>query len=165
MRKALAGLVLALGCLAGAQADWYVQAVIPETIAVRTPTTTIAFEIDRANYPPPRFPARYPATSPSNGLLPVQVFVNHPGSWNLLLALPALATEGGERTLPPDRILFRVDGGPWLRGSASPVLFYTGSGPTEGWEELRLEFAIELRGDEPAGTYAVNVVITGILGP
>jgi len=165
MRKTLAGLVLLVGSLAGAQASWYLQAVIPETIAIRTPTTTIAFEIAREDYPPARFPARYPATSPRDGMLPVQVFVNHPGSWNLLLAIPELTAEGGERSLSPDRILFRVDGGPWLRGSASPVLFYTGSGPTGDWEELRLEFAIELRGDEPAGAYAVNVVITGILGP
>ncbi len=161
---------IAFGLLPGllvvlAQASWYVQTVIPEAIALRTPTTRIAFELGLEDYPPERFPARYRATVPEGGILPVQVFVNHPGTWNLLLSVSEFQPEAGGPPLPPDRILFRVDRGPWLRGSANPVLFYTGSGPTGGWQELRIEFVLELRGNEPAGAYALNVAITGILGP
>ncbi len=165
MRKLMAGLVLGLWGWAQAQTSWNVQAVIPEAIALRTPTNTIAFELSLEDYPPERFPARYRPSAPEGGVLPVQVFVNHPGSWNLLLSIPEFVAEGGDEVLSPDRILFRVDEGPWLRGSAAPVLFYTGSGPTGGWQELRLKFLLELKGNEPAGTYVVDVVITGILGP
>ena len=151
--------------LAYAQATWYVQTVIPEVISMRTPTTTIGFELNLQNYPPPAFPARYAATQPEGGVLPVQVFVNQPGVWSLLLEIPDLLDESGNRLIPSEQILFRVDDGPWIRGSSAPQEFYTDVGATEGWKELRLEFALELKGNEPPGTYAVNVVVSAIREP
>ncbi|HGY09011.1 MAG TPA: hypothetical protein ENK37_03000 [Oceanithermus profundus] len=151
--------------LAFAQATWYVQTVIPEVISVRTPTTSIGFELSLENYPPPQFPARYAATSLEDGVLPVQVFVNEPGVWSLLLEIPDLLDESGNRLIPAEQILFRVDGGPWLRGSNGPQEFYTDVGATDGWKELRLEFALELKGHEPPGEYAVNVVVSAIREP
>jgi len=148
-----------------AQATWYVQAVIPEVISVRTPTTAIGFDLNLENYPPPQFPARYQATSPENGVLPVQVFVNEGGVWSLMLEIPDLLDENGNRLLPAEQVLFRVNGGPWLRGSNAPQEFYTDVGATEGWKELRLEFAMELKGNEPPGDYAVNVVVSAIREP
>ena len=148
-----------------AQATWFVQAVIPEVISVRTPTTTIGFELNLQNYPPPSFPARYAATAPEDGVLPVQIFVNQPGVWSLLLEIPDLLDESGNRILPSDQILFRVNDGPWLRGSSAPQVFYTDVGATEGWKEIRLEFALELKGNEPPGNYAVNVVVSAIREP
>jgi len=150
---------------AWAQATWYVQTVVPEVISVRTPTTTIGFELNLQNYPPPTFPARYPATTPEDGVLPVQVFVNRPGVWSLLLEIPDLQGEDGERLIPAEQILFRVNEGPWIRGSSAAQEFYTDVGTTEGWKEIRIEFALELRGNEPPGVYAVNVVVSAIREP
>lgn len=150
---------------AWAQATWYVQTVVPEVISVRTPTTTISFELNLQNYPPPAFPARYPATSPEDGMLPVQVFVNQPGVWSLLLEIPDLLDENGNRLIPAEQILFRVNDGPWLRGSNAPQVFYTDVGATEGWKEIRLEFALELKGNEPPGNYAVNLQVSAIQEP
>jgi len=158
-------LVLLLAGLAGAQATWYVQTIIPEVISVRTPTTTIGFELDLTNYPPPSFPARYPATVPEGGVLPVQVFVNEPGVWSLLLEIPDLFDENGQRLIPARQILYRVNDGPWIRGSGAPQEFYTDVGATNGWRELRIEFALELLGNEPPGEYAVNVVVSAIREP
>jgi len=148
-----------------AQATWFVQTVIPEVVSVRTPTTTIAFELSLQDYPPPSFPARYPASSPKEGVFPVQVFVNEPGVWSLLLEIPDLLDDNGNRLIPSRQILFRVNGGPWIRGSSAPQVFYTDVGATEGWLELRLEFALELEGNEPPGNYAVNVVVSAIREP
>jgi len=158
-------LVAILAPLAYAQATWYVQTVIPEVISVRTPTTTIGFELNLQNYPPPTFPARYAATVPEDGVLPVQVFVNQPGVWSLLLEIPDLLDEDGNQLIPSDQILFRVNDGPWIQGSSAPQEFYTDVGATEGWKEIRLEFALELKGNEPPGSYAVNVVVSAIREP
>ncbi len=161
----LLGGLLLLVPLGHAQATWVVQTVIPGVISVRTPTTTIAFQLDLGSYPPPAFPARYPATSPKGGVLPVGVFVNQTGVWNLLLEIPDLLDERGNRLIPSDRILFRVNQGPWLRGSSAPQVFYTGVGKTQGWREIRLEFALELTGREPPGRYAVNVAVSAVREP
>jgi len=157
------GLVVALSAgVAAAQATWIVESLIPEVISIRVPTTTIAFAIDPATYPPAAFPARYAATTPDGGVLPVQVFSNAEGVWSLLLEIPAMRTVDGAAAIPADRVLVRVNGGIWLRGSGTSQIVYTQSGPTADWQEIRLEFALELLGDEPAGSYAVNVVVTAI---
>jgi hypothetical protein len=140
-----------------AQATWYVQTVIPEVISVRTPTTTIGFELNLQNYPPPAFPARYEATAPEGGVLPVQVFVNQPGVWSLLLEIPDLLDENGDRMIPAEQILFRVNDGPWIRGSRSPQEFYTDVGATEGWKEIRLEFALRALVTLAATSYIMDI--------
>lgn len=76
MRALLVGLFLGLAP-ALAQATWILQTLIPETVAIRTPTTQIVFELK--DYPPKAFPALYPASNLEGGVLPVQVFSNAPG--------------------------------------------------------------------------------------
>ncbi len=163
------GVILAIAVVvamnaASAQATWIVQSLIPEVISIRVPVTTIAFAIDPATYPPESFPARYPATTPEGGVLPVQVFSNADGVWNLLLEIPAMQAMDGA-VIAPDHVLVRVNGGIWLRGDGTPQIVHTQSGPTADWEELRLEFALELLGNEPAGSYAVNVLVAAIREP
>src|SRR5690606_2427430 len=163
------GVILAIAVVAAmgtasAQATWIVQSRTPAVISTRVPVTTIAFAIDPATYPPETFPARYPATTPEGGVLPVQVFSNAEGVWNLLLEIPAMqATDGA--MVSADHVLVRVNGGIWLRGDGTSQIVHTQSGPTVDWEELRLEFALELLGNEPAGSYAVNVLVTAIREP
>lgn len=150
---------------AAAQATWTVESLIPDVISIRVPTTEIAFAIPAADYPPETFPAQYPATTPEGGVLPVQVFSNAEGVWSLVLEIPEMRTLDGGDVIPADRVLVRVNGGVWLRGDGNPQVVHTQSGPTVGWEELRLEFALELQGDEPAGAYAVNLLVTAIREP
>jgi len=148
-----------------AQATWTVESLIPDVISIRVPTTEIAFAIPAAEYPPETFPAQYPATTPEGGVLPVQVFSNAEGVWSLVLEIPEMRTLDGGDVIPAERVLVRVNGGVWLRGDGNPQVVHTQSGPTLGWEELRLEFALELQGDEPAGAYAVNLLVTAIREP
>ncbi len=163
MAVAAIGAWLALAAVQG-QASWTAQTVIPGVLAIRTPTTHIAFALTLESYPPERFPARYPATDPEGGVLPVQVFSNAEGIWSLYLEVPDMVTEDG-RTIPARQVLFRTNGGTWTRASNVPQEFYTDRGPTNGWKEIRLEFALELLGNEPPGHYQVDVAISGIREP
>lgn len=147
---------------AWAQATWIVQTLIPETIAIRTPTVEITFDLK--DYPPKSFPAQFPASFPE-GVFPVQVYANAPGVWSLLLQVPDLKDPTGEVILPARQILYRVNGGLWLRADGTPQILYTQAGPTPGWLELRLEFALELLGNERAGRYAVQALITALRQP
>lgn len=162
MRSLLAAwLVLTASALA--QATWVVQTLIPETIALRTPTTEIAFDLK--DYPPRGFPATYPASNLEGGVLPVQVFSNAPGVWSILLQIPDLKSQTGETLLPARQVLYRVNGGLWLRADGTPQIVYTQSGPTGDWLELRLEFALELLGNERAGAYVVQALVTALRQP
>ncbi|MCS7217556.1 MAG: hypothetical protein NZ846_01035 [Thermus sp.] len=162
MRPWLASLALLLAP-ALAQATWIVQTLIPETIALRTPTTEIAFDLK--DYPPKSFPAIYPASNLEGGVLPVQVFSNAPGVWSLLLQIPDLKDPGGALLLPARQVLYRVNGGLWLRADGTPQIVYTQAGPTAGWLEIRLEFALELLGNERAGSYVVQALVTALRQP
>ncbi|KGQ21911.2 hypothetical protein [Thermus filiformis] len=148
--------------LALAQGSWILQTLIPETIAIRTPTVQIGFDLK--DYPPKAFPALYPATEPQGGMLPVQVYSNAPGTWSLLLQIPDLTDQKG-LLIPARQILYRVNGGLWLRADGTPQIIYTQTGPTPGWLELRLEFALELLGTERAGTYSVQALVTALREP
>ena len=97
MRALLLSLALAMAP-ALAQATWIVQTLIPEAVALRTPTTQIVFELK--DYPPKTFPATYPASNLEGGVLPVQVFANTPGVWSLLLQIPDLKDPSGALLLP-----------------------------------------------------------------
>lgn len=158
----LTGLILLLAP-ALAQATWIVQTLVPETIALRTPTTQIAFDLK--DYPPKSFPATYPASNLEGGILPVQVFANAPGVWSLLLQIPDLQDQNGALLLPAKQILYRVNGGLWLRADGTPQIIYTQAGPTGDWLEIRLEFALELLGNERAGSYVVQALVTALRQP
>ncbi|WP_448566227.1 hypothetical protein [Thermus sp.] len=162
MKALLAGLLLALAP-ALAQATWIVQTLIPETVALRTPTTQIAFDLK--DYPPKSFPATYPASNLEGGVLPVQVFSNAPGVWSLVLQIPDLKDQSGQLLLPARQVLYRVNGGLWLRADGTPQIIYTQTGPTGDWLELRLEFALELLGSERAGSYVVEALVTALRQP
>lgn len=156
--------VLAVG-VAFADGTWEVETLVPELISIRVPSTLIAFGFDPATYPPEAFPARYPALRPEGGVLPVAVFSNAAGTWSLLLAVPDLVDGVTGARIPAAQVLFRVDDGPWTRASAAPQIAYTGVGPTNGWRELRVAFALELRGGERNGAYRVDAVVGAIHEP
>ncbi|GGN00892.1 hypothetical protein GCM10007092_13680 [Thermus composti] len=162
MRNLLAALALTLAP-ALAQATWVLQTLIPETVALRTPTTEIAFDLK--DYPPKAFPATFPASNLEGGFLPVQVFANAPGVWSLLLQIPDLKDETGAILIPARQVLYRVNGGLWLRADGTPQIVYTQSGPTGDWLEIRLEFALELLGTERAGRYVVQALVTALRQP
>lgn len=153
----------ALVASAAAQATWEVETLIPELISIRVPTSTIVFGLDGTAYPPDAFPARYPATVPEGGVLPVQVFSNAESTWSLVLEIPDLLDPAGVAIVPAERILFRVNEGLWLRGSGGPQIVFTGVGPTFDWLELRIEFALELTGTELAGAYRVAALVSAVL--
>jgi hypothetical protein len=162
MKAFLAGLLLFLAPTL-AQATWIVQTLIPETVALRTPTTQIAFELK--DYPPKSFPTTYPASNLEGGVLPVQVFSNAPGVWSLVLQIPDLQDQSGQLLLPARQVLYRVNGGLWLRADGTPQIIYTQTGPTRDWLEIRLEFALELLGSERAGSYVVQALVTALRQP
>lgn len=164
-RVAATVVALLMASAAWAQATWHVDVLVPDVVSVRVPTTHIAFAISIDEYPPTAFPARYPATSPEGGVLPVQVFSNAQGPWSLLLQVPDLAGSQGQGNISPDHVLYRVDGGLWQHASAVPQVIYVGSGPTTNWREVAVEFAVELTGTETAGSFAVDAYLTGSGGP
>lgn len=151
--------------IGSAQATWLVESLIPEVISIRVPTTTIAFDLDRATYPPAEFPARYAATEPAGGVLPVQVFSNADGLWSLMLEVPDLINDAGVTVVPANQVLYRVNGGLWLRADGNPQIVYSQSGVTTGWLEIRIEFALEVTGSEKAGDYLVNAVLSASREP
>ena len=157
-------LLLLLGSVT-AQATWHVESLIPEVLSLRAPTTTIAFDLAPASYPPAEFPATYPASEPEGGVLPVQVFSNAEGVWSLVLEVPDLLSIEGATLVPADQVLYRVNDGSWLRADGNPQVIYTQSGPTVGWLELRLEFALELTGSERAGDYLIEALVTATREP
>ena len=162
MRALLLSLALAMAP-ALAQATWIVQTLIPEAVALRTPTTQIVFELK--DYPPKTFPATYPASNLEGGVLPVQVFANTPGACRPLLHRAEREGPGGSRLLPARRGLVRAPGGVGRRADGTPQIVYTQTGPTPGWLEIRLEFALELLGQERAGSYVVQTLVTALRQP
>ncbi len=147
-----------------AQATWIVQTLIPQVISIRTPTTTIGFEISNKSFPPARFPHDYSANLPEGGL-PVQIYVNGQGAWAIQLQIPDITTADSLKLIPASRVKYRVNGGAWLHADGTPQVIYSGNGPTGDWREIRLELAMTLNGDELAGAYQVNAVLTALRQP
>lgn len=162
--RVLAAAILLTAGTVWAQATWTVESLIPGLISIRSPGSTIAFTLDAASYPPEAFPARYRATVPEEGVLPVQVFTNAEGTWSLLLEIADLRDEAQGAVVPAVQVLYRVNGGPWLRGGG-PQIIHTGTVPTVGWQEFRIEFELELMGTERAGAYVVDAVVSAIREP
>lgn len=167
MKRILVGLILTLMFGVQAQSTWPRQVLFQSgaaTIEARTPSNSILFTFE-SNYPPAKFPALYPATSPTNGILPLQMRSTVGGIWNLLIEVADLRDGSGRLLVPARQILYRVNRGPWLRGNGAPQIIYTKSGATRDWEELRLEFQIELLGNEVAGMYAVQAYFSALTQP
>lgn len=167
-RPTLRALALAAMLATGAalaDATWEVETLVPDLISIRVPSTTIAFGFEAASYPPDAFPARYLAVLPEGGVLPVEVFSNAAGTWSLLLAIPDLVDGVTGARIPASQVLYRVDDGMWTRASATPQIAFTGIGPTDGWRELRITFAIELQGGERSGAYRVDALVSAVHEP
>ncbi|MDF1523273.1 MAG: hypothetical protein P1P87_10695 [Trueperaceae bacterium] len=162
--RALAAAFLIATGTVWAQATWTVESLIPDLISIRTPGSTISFVLDASSYPPEAFPARYRATVPEGGVLPVQVFTNAEGTWSLLLEIADLRDDVGGTVVPASQVLYRVNMGPWLRGGG-PQIIHTGTVPTVGWQEFRIEFELELTGTERAGAYVVDAAVSAIREP
>lgn len=178
--------LLAAGVLTGArgQATWSTQVVIPNMLTIRVPTTILAFAPGSApsdgatfdgltspsscpvstTYPPPRFPACYPLDL-SQGTLPVDVFSNILGPWSLLLDVSDLTDQTATARLPADRIWYRVGSGAWHRAAAATNPLYFGTGPTDGYLRLDIQLMLELDGNEQAGSYTTNAVVSGVGQP
>lgn len=147
---------------AQAQSDWQVDVLIPDVISIRTARPQVTFGITLEEYPPESFPAIYPAVDPPGGILRAEVFANTAGSWSVLLEIPDLLDELGRALLPADRVMFRVNGGPWVRGSPVAQVIYTSSGPTNGWQPLDIQFQLQLDGSERPGSYSVSTLLTAL---
>jgi hypothetical protein len=161
--------LLGLTLTAQAQSTWPRQVLFQnqtktQIIEARTPSNDILFTFGR-DYPPAVFPARYVATTPRDGLLPFQVRSNVQGPWSLTLEISDLRDGSGRLLVPARQIMYRVQNGPWLRGNGTPQILYSANGPTREWQELRLEFQIELLGNETAGLYAVQAYFGAVTQP
>ncbi len=166
MRRTLV-MVLLLICTASAQSTWSRQLLFQGTtglIEARTPTNSVLFTFEK-DYPPAQFPARYPATTPTDGILPFQMHATVGGVWNLLLEIADLRDGSGRLLVPARQIMVRVNNGPWLRGNGAPQIIFTRNGSTRDWENLKIEFAIELLGNEVAGMYAVQTYFSALVQP
>lgn len=175
----------ALSALAYGQATWSTQVVIPDLLTIKVPTTVLSFapgqnlvdgqtaaaltgSLEGPNgcpvasaYPPPTFPACYPLDQP-DAALPVQVFSNIRGPWSLLLDVTDLTSESDATRIPADQIWYRVNGGAWQRIGAASNPLYLGSGVTDGYLELELQFLLEVNGAEHAGSFTTNAVVSAI---
>lgn len=149
----LAALLLA-GPLAGAQATWPVRMLIPEVLSIRAPDDAIAFDFSQ-DYPPLEFPARYPG-----GTMPLQLHATTEGIWTVSLEVSDIVDTGGLQLVPASQVLYRVNGGSWLRADGFPQVIHSQAGPTLGWLELTVEFALELTGAERAGEYRLETTFT-----
>jgi len=158
-----AGLLFALlGCLglffgsgtALAQASWPVSVLVPEVLSLRMPDNAIAFDVADA-YPPPEFPHTYPG-----GTLPLQFHASTEGSWTISLEIGDLTDADGALLVPAEQVHYRVNGGTRLSGSGFPEIIHSGTGPTNGWFEITVEFELELTGAERAGAYTLDLTVT-----
>ncbi|HKI57385.1 MAG TPA: hypothetical protein VKB31_09560 [Trueperaceae bacterium] len=185
-RVAAVAAVLGLAVLAVAhgQATWSTQVVIPDMLTIRVPTTVLAFAPGQglpdgeslsglsapascplsSTYPPLAFPACYPIAL-RGGVLPLEVFSNLRGGWSLLLDVSDLTDATGMYRLPADRIWFQIGNGAWQRVSATTNPLYFGTGPTDGYLSLDIHFMLELDGNEHAGSFITNAVVSGMRQP
>ncbi len=160
-------LIGALLCTVQAQSTWSTQVLLQSAlgkIEARTPSNSVLFTFEK-NYPPAQFPATYIATTPINGVLPLQVQSTVSGTWNVLLEIADLRDGNGRLLVPARQIMVRVNNGLWLRGNGAAQIIYTDRGATRTWKDIKLEFAIELLGNEIAGEYAVQTYFSALALP
>lgn len=136
------------------QATWPVEVLIPEVLSIRAPEDAIQFDFSEG-YPPPEFPARY-----SGGTMPLQLHSSLEGVWTVSLEISDITDDSGTRIIPASQVHYRVDGGSWLQADGFAAVIHTHSGPTFGWFELSIEFAVEFTGTEQAGEYHLETIFT-----
>lgn len=166
------------------QATWSTQVLIPDMLTIRVPTTVLAFAPGQplpggesiaglsgpsgcpvmSTYPPPKFPACYPLQL-SGGSLPVDVFSNIRSPWSLLLDVSDLTGQSGTATLPAHKIWYRVGNAAWQRAGNTSNPLYFGSGATDGYLRLNVQFMLEMDGNEYAGSFTANAVVSAIRQP
>lgn len=152
-----------LTCIALAQTDIGVE--IPEGSSMTLSATAFRFDLSGSDYPPPEFPAYYLPVAVDEGTgaaredgAELRVFSNVGGNWRVAIGFDGLRTAAGD-LLPPDRLEYRLGGGPW-RAFAPSTTLLTGSGQTLGYEEARLELRLRLEGDERPGSYRGTLIFT-----
>lgn len=138
-----------------AQATWPVDVLVPGVISVRAPADALAFDLSGTSYPPLEFPAVYPG-----GTLPLQLFSSSDDAWSVSLQISDIIDAEGLLLVPADQIMYRINGGTWLRANGLPQIIHTQTGPTFGWLEIRVELALELTGNEQAGNYGITTTVT-----
>ena len=184
LAPAVAAFAACLAPAGMAQGAWTVQTVVPDVITVASAGTVIGFApgagADESGfqdappdclgqlattYPPAAFPACYRARVPSNGTLSAQVFANAGGLWTLQLEIPDLTDSATGATIVADQVYYRANGGPWSRGATVGQTVLEGSGPTNGYLDLQIDFVLLLHGTEHSGSYLANALLTGFLAP
>lgn len=150
----LAVAVLLSGGTAAAEATWRSEVLIPEVLSIRAPEDAIRFDFSD-DYPPLEFPVRYPG-----GTMPLQLQSSLEGSWTVSLEISDITDDSGTRIIPARQVLYRLDGGDWLTADGFAQTIHSQTGPTFGWLELRIEFAVELTGSEQAGEYQLGMTFT-----
>jgi len=153
LAAAVAILFLCAGTAVG-QATWPVEVLIPEALSVRAPEDAIQFDFSES-YPPLEFLARY-----SRVTLPLQLHSSLEGVWTVSLEISDITDDSGTRLIPASQVYYRVNGGNWLQADGFAAVIHTQSGPTFGWFELSIEFAVELNGTEQAGDYRLETIFT-----
>lgn len=139
--------------------DASIRPLIPNVIALQSPSTTVNFDINTQNYPPRAFPVRYQSAAQAFG-----VFSNAATPWTVQMAVFPRPDERG-RTLPLNQLLFRINEGPWLTVTGTPQVVLSRTAPTAGWLPLNVEFALNLNGSETGGAFGFDVSFTAAVLP
>jgi len=135
------------------------QVLYPSGSALELSAQEVVFDLVSRGFPPRDLPAYYLPRRPE-GPIALRLFSNLEEAWVLSAELEPLATENGHWLLP-DRIELRLDGGPWLPLQLEKgTVLLMGSGPTNGYEEHRLELRLKIVGDEVPGTYSGVLVLS-----
>lgn len=141
--------------------DGTVRSLIPSVIAIWRPTAAanLSFDLNSKNFPPLQYPVRY--------LAPAQqfnIFSSATTPWTVQLELHTQPDAQG-RTLPIDLLSFRVNDGPWIKATGVPQVVMSNVGATPGWMPVKLEFALDLTGEEVGGDYAFDMTFTATVLP
>lgn len=136
------------------------QVLIPDLLAIRTSGDPISFDISSQNFPPATYPATYYSQAKT-----LEVNASITRSWLLQIQLNDILNPTGAAVVPVSSLQYRVNGGPWVQATAAPQTIVQQVGPTQGWQPVKLEFALVLDGGTPAGGYGANVTFTAVALP
>lgn len=140
--------------------DAVVRSLIPDVISLRRPQdAALSFALSALNYPPVKFPARYLSDAQE-----FAVFSSSPRPWTVQLqVIPHPDARGN--VLEVGKLSYRLGGGEWLPVLATSQVILSGVAPTLGWNPLKLEFALDLSGDEVSGDASFDLRFTANVLP